>query len=295
MKLSVIIPTYNRSKALDKCLDNLLEQTASKELYEIIIIDDGSDIAMPESTKEKIKKYNIRLFEETHGGPAKARNVGIRNVQGEIVLFIGDDIMADRGLIEEHIKGHDALSEDNVAILGNVDWPRTGEHSPFLDWLDQGVQFGYGAIKNCEDAPYDCFYTSNISIKKAFLLEKGLFDEDFKYAAFEDTELGYRLKKKGLKIVYRKEASAQHDHIINKKDYLDRTVKAGKALKLFMDKHPELKEKYIDDVKNLFIKRILTNIIWNVPEPIALCMPKKVLYAGYKHQVYFSLKKGYES
>jgi len=292
MKLSVIIPTYNRSKTLDKCLERLLDQTCPQELYEIVLVDDGSETSVKEYIKEQ---RNIRVFEQTHGGPAKARNKGVENARGEIILFMGDDIIADKALIEEHIKWHDHFSEGNIAVLGHVSWPPEKTGSSFLAWLDQGAQFGYGNIQNIEDVSYDYFYTSNISLKRSFLLNSGMFDEDFKYAAFEDTELGYRLKDKGLKMIYRKEAIAYHDHILSKKDFSERTRKAGKALKVFMEKQPELKEKYVTDINNIFIKRVFASIVWSLPNPVAACIPKKILFSGYDHRLYFYLKEGYNS
>jgi GT2 family glycosyltransferase len=88
----------------------------------------------------------------------------------------------------------------------------------------------------------DAFWTANLSVKKAFLLENGIFDEDFRQAAGEDVELGMRLKKKGFEITYNPKAAVKHFHRVTFLSYCRRQKMAGRARRLIEKKHPEAEQ-----------------------------------------------------
>jgi len=266
--LSVIIPTYNREDTLKKCLKALFKQTYSKSDYEIIVIDDGSTDGTEATVKAIIEEspVGLKYFKQENKGPAAARNVGIRNAEGEIILFIGDDIISDKSMLEEHIKSHENENE-NVAILGHIQWSPEMRLTPFLKYLEeQNIQFAYSLIKNPGNLGYNYFYGSNISLKKTFLLKNGLFDESFPYAAYEDVELGYRLQKKGLIIKYNKNAIGYHYHPTNLSKYCKRMEVVGTSMVIISKKHPEISfHKYI---KHSPIKEKLKDYICPLLRPI---------------------------
>jgi GT2 family glycosyltransferase len=104
-----------------------------------------------------------------------------------------------------------------------------------MRWLENGgPQFGYGDLTDGGEVdPAKYFYTCNISVKNEFLLKNGLFDEDFPAAAFEDAELGYRLKAKGLRLTFDRKALGWHRHYTSLKDACGRMVKVGEARDIF--------------------------------------------------------------
>ena len=236
LSLTVIIPTYNRKDILKKCLNALFNQTYPQSDYEIIVVDDGSTDGTERLVKCLLNDSPcvVRYFKQENKGPAAARNSGIKNVSAKIVLFIGDDIVATSNLIAEHMKWHLRNSEENVAVLGYVTWSPELRITPFMRWLENGgPQFYYHELEGKETASYKQFYTSNISLKRHFLLRNGLFDEAFKYAAYEDTELGYRLARKGLKILYNEKATGYHLHRVNFKTFCKRQKLAGRSVVIF--------------------------------------------------------------
>jgi glycosyltransferase involved in cell wall biosynthesis len=257
--LSVIIPTYNRKEILDKSLAALFNQTYPKSNYEIIVIDDGSTDGTERKMKEIMENSSVSLkyFRQENKGPAAARNVGIKNAKGEILLFIGDDIIATSNLIEEHVNYHNLYPKENTAILGYVTWHPDLEVTPFMYWLENGgPQFSFNAIT--EDKKENCgnFCTVNISLKRQFLLHHGLFSEDFPYASHEDIELGYRLEEKGLKIIYKPSAVGYHMHPVTISDYCEkRQIKAGISEVIFWTKNHRFRqtlEANVDYYKELF-------------------------------------------
>lgn len=242
--VTIIIPTYNRKDVLEKCLAALSNQTYPKNNYEIIVIDDGSF----DGTEIMMKSYSddfpcpLKYFRQENKGPAAARNVGIKNASGQIILFTGDDIIAQPNFIEEHMKWHELYPQNNTSVLGLITWSTDIVITPFMYWLENGgPQFHYWKIKDKKEVDSkDYFYTSNISLKKNFLLESNhFFDEDFPYAAYEDIELGTRLKQQGLLLKYNKNAVGYHHHFTSLESFCQRMIKVGESRRIMKKKQRE--------------------------------------------------------
>lgn len=93
-KLSVIIPVYNVEKYLRRCVDSILGQTFPD--FELLLVDDGSYDKSGEICDEySCKDSRVRVFHKENGGPAKARNLALENMQGEWVTFIDSDDYID--------------------------------------------------------------------------------------------------------------------------------------------------------------------------------------------------------
>jgi glycosyltransferase involved in cell wall biosynthesis len=247
---SIIIPTYNRSDNLDETLNAYLQQTSPELIEEIIIIDDGSEDVHKQKNKNIIDNFienapfNIKYFYRKNKGPAEARNYGINNALGDVILLTGDDIVPHRDLVKEHFFYHKKFDFiKNISVLGRIRWPIEKKFTTFMKFINEkGLQFGYSIIDNENNVPYTFFYTSNISIHRRFLLEDKLFDTEFPYAAWEDIELAYRMKNRGLKIVYNKNAIGYHNHEITFDSFRKRQERAGYAANIFCHKHPQLKD-----------------------------------------------------
>lgn len=299
--LSVIIPTYNRSSVLLKCLSALLDQTVPGTEYEILVVDDGSsdrtvDIVEEVRVAAPVEVYCLR---QNHKGPAAARNSAIRNAQGDVLLFIGDDILASPTLLTEHAQWHRTHPEDNVAVLGYVTWSSEILLTPFMRFLSEhsDMQFAYGIIQDEKDISYQHFYTSNISLKRTFLLANGLFDEDFPDAGQEDIELGYRLERKGLRIVFNRKAVGYHLHPMDLESFCRKMEIIGFAAEIFNSKHPEvaLNTAFVAIPRwQITIKHLLARIC--LPLGImAFQLDRRLLYQCYKSVLWFHLWRGHHA
>lgn len=90
IKVSIIIPAYNREKYIGECMDSVLRQTIVEK--EIICIDDGSDDATWDILNDYASKYgNIVVLKQEHAGVSAARNYGIREAKGEYIAFMDSD------------------------------------------------------------------------------------------------------------------------------------------------------------------------------------------------------------
>lgn len=92
--ISVMIPHLNQSEALGRCLQSLVEQSYPRELFEVIVVDNGSETP-PTSIVGRFE--GACLATEQRPGPGPARNRGVEASRGEIVAFIDADCIADSG------------------------------------------------------------------------------------------------------------------------------------------------------------------------------------------------------
>jgi glycosyltransferase involved in cell wall biosynthesis len=100
MKISVIIPTYNRAKFINKTLDAVFNQ--SFKVDEIIVIDDGST----DDTKEALQNFPIKYTYQKNSGVSSARNTGIKEAKNQWICFLDSDDIWDRDKIKEQIEFH---------------------------------------------------------------------------------------------------------------------------------------------------------------------------------------------
>ena len=200
---SVVIPTFERPDTLCRVLDALGLQRQPQP-FEVIVVDDGSRDATAELLAAYQPVYPLRVRHQENAGPAAARNRGVRESSGDWILFLGDDTVPEPELLAVHARAHAAPDGERIAVLGYTTWPRERRVSPFLHHINEyGLQFGYGLIEDPESVPFNFFYTSNISLARAALLDVGLFDTTFPNAAWEDIEIAYRMTRRGLRIVFR--------------------------------------------------------------------------------------------
>ncbi|HEV8131072.1 MAG TPA: glycosyltransferase family A protein [Acidobacteriota bacterium] len=238
----MIIPTHNRAGILAKCL-TALEAQACAEPFEAIVVDDGSTDRTPEMLAEwNSRRYTLISIRQENKKPAAARNLGMQHAAGEFILFLGDDIIASPQLLGEHARSR-SLGDGEIAVLGYTVWSPELRVTRFMKYLgEQGWQFGYSLIQDPNDVPFNFFYTSNISLPRSLLERVGEFDESFGTAGWEDIEYGYRLKHQGAKIVFRREARAEHLHCTTFRSFCARQYCVGRFAPYFYKKHPELKE-----------------------------------------------------
>ena len=114
IKISVIVPVYNMSKYLNKCLDSLVNQTFKD--YEIIIINDGSTDNSLDIIKEYKNRYPdlIIYYDNQNQGISKTRNQGIEVSKGEYIMFIDSDDYVDTTILE---KAYKKAINDNLDMV----------------------------------------------------------------------------------------------------------------------------------------------------------------------------------
>jgi GT2 family glycosyltransferase len=224
--LSVVIPTRDRWPILARTLAALESQTVRG--FETLVVVDGADQHPPELA--------ARVIVKEHGGPGAARNLGANASERRLVLFLGDDMIPTPDLVARHLARHNSEPELEVAVLGHVDWHPDVPRSRLLRWIDSsGTQFDFRNIVGSE-AGFGRFYSCNVSLKRAFFLDGGGFDEDFVFD-YEDLDCGWRLGERGMRLLYEPGARALHLHEYDWSRLVQRWESRAGAEQLMAAKH----------------------------------------------------------
>lgn len=245
--ITVIIPTYNRIDILEKTLRGYAVQSLRKDLYEVLVVDDGSTDSTW-ATLERLKAevpYELRCFSQANKGPGQARNFAMAESRGEYLLITGDDIIPGPDLLWSHLRTHKAEPDPRTAVLGKVDWAPDLTVNLLMHLVTDlsSIQFGFHELERGKAPDFRYFYTSNISLKKSFLTGKPWFRPEFVHAAYEDIELGYRLQNAGMRIVYDREGVGYHHHPMTIASFAKRQYKSGLMALVYGRMHPEMAEE----------------------------------------------------
>ena len=228
--ISVIIPTCNRANLLTRSLGSLTKQSLPRDQFEVVVIDDGSSDRTEDICKDFDKKLNIIYQRQKNSGIAAAKNMGIFISTGQLLLFFDDDDVADRNLLKEHVKSHTLHPEENVAVLGYTTWHHSLTMTHVMNFITDIGQFlfSYSNLKDGQVLDFTYFWGGRSSCKKSLLARHGIFNQLFRFGS-EDIELGYRLFKFGLKVIYNANAKSYMIRPLTYEQFCQRCIKQGKS------------------------------------------------------------------
>jgi glycosyltransferase involved in cell wall biosynthesis len=204
--ISVVIPTFNRLPRLRLVLEAISDQTLNNDLYEVIVVSDGSTDGTDEYLESDPPRAIVHARQH-NSGPGAARNHGVSLARGRLVLFVDDDVVATPQLVERHLAAH-GESDSTVVIGPMLDAPGFA-YSPWVAWEQAMLYKQYRAMRLGVYRPtFRQFFTGNASVPRALLDRAGGFDTTFRRA--EDIELSYRLDQLGANFVFDESAAAHH-------------------------------------------------------------------------------------
>lgn len=233
IEASIVIPTYNRKSILEKCLEALFNQDYPNDKYEIVLIDDGSTDETDKMVASLDPPCRLRYVRNNKRiGVPKSRNRGIRLARGEYIICVDSDIIVVPEFAQEHLKYHQLYGDGIV----------NGE----LIYISSLEQVGKKR-KGVWDISFSSFDTANVSVRKKHIDKVGGFDVDLLPYGWQDVELGYRLKKIGLKSRKNPEALGYHFRKwadTSNLDFLkEKELMRGMSGALYFKKHPCFKVK----------------------------------------------------
>lgn len=202
MKLSVIIPTYNRRDILFETLSTFFDQDVSAERYEVIIVDDGSDDGTADALTRSRFGDRLTVVRHAHNrGTAAARNSGIERANGDVFLFIDDDIRCSRSLYREHLNAHS--ENDRTLVFGPVEVCPESADSSATAWTRTFTEARDILLRTSGSSHWvdDIAVNANTSIRRTILEETGPFDPQFGRQR-ETFELGLRLWQRGIRPLF---------------------------------------------------------------------------------------------
>ena len=184
MKISVIIPTYNRKKTLARAIQSVINQSFSP--FEILIIDDGSNDGTEEWVKENFQ--NIKYIYQNNHGVSSARNVGIENAYGDWVAFLDSDDEWIPNKLYEQVKSIESNPKMKFFHTNEI-WIRNGVR---VNQMKKHKKYGGYIFEKCLDI---CRVSpSSVLIQKEVFDNIGVFDESLRVC--EDYDLWLRITSK---------------------------------------------------------------------------------------------------
>ncbi|MBV9149605.1 MAG: glycosyltransferase [Candidatus Eremiobacteraeota bacterium] len=197
MRATIQLCTFNRARLLERVLEGCFEQTVGHDVYEVVLVNDGST----DETLEVIERVRatatvpFTVINQENSGLARGRNAGIAAARGERIIFIDDDVLPVPSFVGEHLRSQAEHPHDIVrgAVINAENFDELPP--PIYSWRNYSGNF---------------FWTSNVSVPLATLREIGGFNENFAEYGWEDIDVGLRLRARGLRSILNPYAIAFH-------------------------------------------------------------------------------------
>jgi GT2 family glycosyltransferase len=226
-EISVVIATHNGREQISYCLESLLGQQTN-HAYEIVVVDDGST----ENVAEVVQRYDhVRCIRQHKAGPAAARNHGVHEAKGEIILFIDDDCVARPDWIEKMV----APFQD-PRVMGVKGSYVTEQKELVAQFVQLEYEEKYDKMALAEQV--NLVDTHSGGFRAKIFQETGGFDENFRTASVEDRDFSFRLAQAGYRLVFAPEAKVRHTHVDSVDAYLRKKFKNGYWAVLTIMKSP---------------------------------------------------------
>lgn len=280
--LSIIVPTFNRSKILDITLACLVNQNTSYK-YEVIVADDGSKENLELVTRKYEDKLDIKLVRQKDYGYqlCAVRNLGLRTAKYEFVAILDCDMAPNTLWVESYMR--QLVKNDAIALIGPRKYvdthhlkakeilsnPKLIENLPEVLSNNKTAAKDVGEVtldwrlehfKNTEDlrlcdSPFRYFSGGNVAFAKKWLSISGWFDEEFTHWGGEDNEFGYRLYRAGCYFKALHGGMAYHQEPPGKENETDRSAGQEITRKIIEEKVPYFYRKLLP-IENAIIKRV---------------------------------------
>ena len=198
ISLSIIIPVYNGGESFRSCLASIRDSSRSPD--ELIVVSDGDTDGSWQVAEAQGAKV-LRL--SGPGGPARARNLGAKVAQGDVLFFIDADVVVHSdtlNLVEQRFQ-----QKDLAALIGSYD-----DEPGAVNFLSQYKNLFHHYTHQVSSEAASTFWGACGAIRRSAFHEVGGFDESYRKPCIEDIELGYRLKQAGYSIRLCKDVQVKH-------------------------------------------------------------------------------------
>lgn len=203
--ISVVVITRNRASWLRRCLESVARQ--SYRPMEVVVVD-SSDGRESEAIAEAVPSVRYVRFPQGRRGMPSARNAGVREARGDVVVFLDDDCEASPGWLaalastyrDPTVDGAGGKVVDPVVILGRV-----------RRFLTSGEPWAEPDDGDLQPAEVDFLQGGNMSFRRELLMAAGGFDPEYTGSNYrEETDLCFRLRRMGHRLVYVPRAAVTH-------------------------------------------------------------------------------------
>ncbi len=232
LKFSIIIPVYNRPDEVEELLDSLKKQT-NKD-FEVIIVEDGSEIKSDNVIKKYDDLLDIRYFFKSNSGPGQSRNYGMERAKGNYFIILDSDCVLPPNYFEI-VKN--SIENDYVDAFGGPD----KAHKNFTK-IQKAINYSMtsflttGGIRGGSEK-VDKFYPRSFNMG----LSKDVFEKTKGFSKMrfgEDIDMSLRILKNGFKTKLINEAYVYHKRRTNLRQFFKQVYNSGIARINLHKKHP---------------------------------------------------------
>lgn len=222
MRVSIIIPTYNRPRQIAECLDWLEKLEFPRDQFEVIVVDDGSPIPVTSGSRP----YQLTILRQDNAGPASARNHGAAKAKGELLAFIDDDCHPAPDWLGEMV----AHWKPNTLVGGRT--RAAYEDNPYSVFNQQLLDAVCEWFRQ-HHSPLDFFASNNILLSAADFARMKGFSTSFPLAAAEDRDFGVRFRDLGGTLYQVQTALMDHLHFQNLASFTEMHFRYGRGAAMF--------------------------------------------------------------
>lgn len=242
---SIVMPTFQRRDVVVGSVKALARQEPG-ESFEVIVVVDGSTDGTVEALRELEPGFPLTVLEQPNEGMATALNRGAAAAQGELLLFLDDDMEADPRLLAEHARSH---REGADVVFGSIplhpDSPRNFLSRAVADWANDRQQSLLERGGKLE--PSD-FLNGQMSIRRDLFEQLDGFDTRFTRGGTfggADYDLGRRLVGMGCKAVFNPRAISWQRYVVTPRHYLRQWHDRGRARVMLVRRYPDQADRLL--------------------------------------------------
>lgn len=226
---SVIVPAYQEATHIGSCVSALAAQSVPRSTYEIIVVDDDSTDGTAEIAQQQGADTVVRV---PHGGVAAARNAGIHQAKGKIVLFTDADCTPCAEWIARMVAPF-----AQPGIVGVKGTYRTKQRALMARLVQLEFEIRYERMAALSEIDFIDTYAA--AYRREILVREGGFDTEYPVPSAEDVDLSFRLAQKGYRMLFVPEAWVWHIHPSTLGSYLKRKMRFGYWRALLYLRYPD--------------------------------------------------------
>ena len=238
--LSVVIPTHNRATLLSRSLESLVHQSLDRALFEVVVVDDGSEDDTADVCLKASRSLDLRHVFIQASGISAAKNLGIFVARAPLLFFFDDDDVASPELLARHVEAHRKYPAEHVAVLGYTTWAPGLTVTPVMHYVTDvgGFLFCYGPLHHGQQLDFTYFWGGRSSCKRSLLAQHGIFNQTFTFGS-EDIELAFRLTRFAFQIVYDPNAVQYMNRAVTFDEFCARCERQGRSQAVFSRLHAD--------------------------------------------------------
>jgi peptidoglycan/xylan/chitin deacetylase (PgdA/CDA1 family)/glycosyltransferase involved in cell wall biosynthesis len=268
-RFSVVVPTRGRRDLVLRLVRGLAEQQLRD--FEAIVVVDGPEDGTAEALRALEPTFRLTVVEQPHRGAAAARNTGAAAANGEILLFLDDDMAPHPALLAEHDRSQ---REGAEVVLGHLPLdpssPPTAVAAAVGRWAERR-RARLTALDGGE-VPVPDLISGQISVRRDAFERLGGFDVAFTRGGLvpgADRDFGYRARRAGLRVVFNPAAISAQRYTVDAREHTRRSRDGARGDRILAARYPEIASELWEPRFDTLPARLALGPLAALPRPLS--------------------------